>query len=273
VNPAIYPIRLRMSMAYVLLGGRAVLVDSGCAREEEAILRGMRRFNLAPESVALILHTHAHTDHAGSTRALQSRLATLSDARGSRLATLSDARGSRLATLSDTRGSRLATLSDARGSRLHVPAAVHSADAAKLRAGDSSPLVPLRFSSRLLSFFLDPRFPAVEPDLLIEDGFSLREYGLPATVVHTPGHTPGSISILFDDGRAIAGDLMMGGSLGGAFHPFHPGYHYFAEDLPELRRSIRKLLDRGAKTIYLGHGGPLEASRVRAHFSAEIAGL
>lgn len=229
MNPAIYPIRLRISMAYVLVGDRAVLVDTGCAGEEESILRGLRRFNLAPESIALLLHTHGHTDHAGSTRALKSRL--------------------------------------------RVPAAVHAADAPKLRAGDSRPLVPLRFSSRLLALFLDPKFPAVEPDLQIEEGFSLREYGLPATVVHTPGHTPGSISILFDDGRAIAGDLMMGGSLGGAVHPFDPGYHYFAEDLGQLRGSIRKLLDRGAKTIYLGHGGPLEASRVRTHFAADIAGL
>ena len=229
-----------MSMAYALLGHRIVLVDTGCAGEEEAILRGMRRFNLPPESIALLLHTHGHMDHAGSTRALQSRLATLSDARGSRLL---------------------------------VPAAVHPADATKLRAGDSRPLVPLRFSSRLLALFLDPKFPAVEPDMQVEEGFSLRDYGLPATVVHTPGHTPGSISVLFDDGRAIAGDLMMGGSFGGAFKPLDPGYHYFAEDLAELRRSIRKLLACGAKTIYLGHGGPLEASRVRERFAADIAGL
>jgi len=229
MNPAIYPIRLRMSMVYVLVGERAVLVDTGCAGEEERILRGLRRFNLDPASVALLLHTHGHTDHAGSTRALQSRL--------------------------------------------RVPAAVHAADAGKMRLGDSSPLVPLRLSSRLLSLYLNPRFPPVEPDLLIEEGYSLAEFGLPATIVHTPGHTPGSISVLFEDGRAIAGDLMMGGSLGGAVHPFDPGYHYFAEDLTELRRSIRKLLDRGAKTIYLGHGGPLEAGRVRERFSPDFGGI
>jgi glyoxylase-like metal-dependent hydrolase (beta-lactamase superfamily II) len=226
MNPAIYPIRLRISMAYVLVGHRAVLVDTGSAGEEERILRGMRRFNLDPQRIALLLHTHGHTDHAGSTRALQSRL--------------------------------------------RVPAAVHTSDAPKLRAGDSGPLVPLRFSSRILSLFLDPRFPPVEPDLLIEEGYSLAEFGIPATVLHTPGHTPGSISILFEDGRAIAGDLMMGGSLGGAFHPLDPGYHYFAEDLTELRRSIRKLLDRGAKTIYLGHGGPLDAVRVRERFAPDF---
>lgn len=237
MNPAIYPIRLRISMAYVLVGERAVIVDTGSSGEEERILRGLRRFNLDPQRVALLLHTHGHTDHAGSTRALQSRLATLSEARGP---------------------------------RLRVPAAVHPADAPKMRAGDSSPLIPLRFSSRVLSLFLDPRFPAVEPDLLIEEGYSLAGFGIPAMVVHTPGHTPGSISILFEDGRAIAGDLMMGGSLGGAIRPLEPGYHYYAEDLAELRRSIRKLLDRGAKTIYLGHGGPLEAGRVRERFTPDF---
>ena len=216
-------------MAYVLVGERAVLVDTGCAGEEERILRGLRRFNLEPERIALLLHTHGHLDHAGSTRALQSRL--------------------------------------------RVPAAVHPADAPKMRAGDSRPLVPLRFSSRVLSLFLDPCFPPVEPDLLVEEGYSLAEFGLSATVLHTPGHTPGSISILFDDGRAIAGDLMMGGSLGGSLRPFDPGYHYYAEDLAALRRSIRKLLDRGAKTIYLGHGGPLEAGRVRERFAPDFAGI
>jgi len=216
-------------MAYVLAGTRAVLVDTGCPGEEERILRGLRRYNLAPDRLALLLHTHGHLDHAGSTRALKERL--------------------------------------------QVPTAVHLGDAPKLRAGDSGLLVPLRSSSRVLSLFLNPRFPAIEPDLLIGEGYSLAEFGIPATVVHTPGHTPGSISILFEDGRAIAGDLMMGGSLGGALHPSEPGYHYFAEDLTELRRSIRKLLDRGAKTIYLGHGGPLEAGRVRERFAPDFAGI
>ncbi len=227
--PAIFPIRLRISMAYVILGERAVLVDTGSEGEEERILRGLRRYNVEPQRVALLLHTHGHTDHAGSTRALKERL--------------------------------------------RVPAAIHAADAPKMRAGDSGPLIPLRFSSRLISLIINPRFPPAEPDLLVEEGYSLGEFGIPAAVLHTPGHTPGSISILFDDGRAIAGDLMMGGSLGGAFHPDRPGYHYFAEDLTELRRSIRKLLDRGAKTIYLGHGGPLEAGRVRERFAPDFAAI
>jgi hydroxyacylglutathione hydrolase len=229
VIPAIYPIRLRLSMAYIVLGERAVVVDTGSPGEEERILRGLRRFNVEPERVTLLLHTHGHVDHAGSARALHERL--------------------------------------------RVPVAVHAADAGKMRVGNSSPLIPLRLSSRVLSLFLDTRFPPVEPDLLIEDGYSLREFGIAATVLHTPGHTPGSVSVLLDDGRAIAGDLMMGGSLGGAYHASAPGYHYYAEDLTELRRSIRKVLEHGAKTIYLGHGGPLDSERVRARFEADFAGV
>ena len=228
MTPAIFPIRLRISTAHLVLGTRGVLVDTGCPGEEERILRGLRRYNVEPERLALVMHTHGHVDHAGSTRALQERL--------------------------------------------RIRTAVHGGDAGKLRAGHSGELNPLRFSSRVLKWYLNPRFPAVEPDLEIEEGYALEEFGIPAKVVHTPGHTPGSISLLFEDGRAIAGDLMMGGALGGLYHPAEPGYHYFAEDLPELRRSIRKLLDAGAKTIFLGHGGPLEAARVRERFAPDFAG-
>ena len=225
--PAIYPIGLRISTAYIVVGTRAVLVDTGSPGEEEQVLRGLRRFNIDPERVALLLHTHGHVDHAGSTRALKERLG--------------------------------------------IPAAIHRGDAPKLRAGHSGELIPLRFSSRVLKWFLKPQFPAVEPELEIEEGYSLQEFGISARVVHTPGHTPGSISLLFEDGRAIAGDLMMGGGLGGLYRAAEPGYHYFAEDLAELRRSIGKLLECGAKTIFLGHGGPVEAQRVRERFAADLA--
>ena len=229
MTPAIFPIGLRISTAYLLLGSRAVLVDTGSPGEEQRILRALKRYNVEPERLALVLHTHGHMDHAGSTRALRERL--------------------------------------------RIPAAVHPGDAAKLRAGHSGELIPLRLSSRVLKWFLDPRFPAFEPDLQVEEGYSLQEFGIPATIVHTPGHTPGSLTVLFEDGRAIAGDLMMGGALGGLYHATEPGYHYFAEDFAELRRSIRKLLDRGAKTIFLGHGGPLDGARARERFAADITGL
>ena len=39
-------------------------------------------------------------------------------------------------------------------------------------------------------------FEAFEPDALLEDEESLAEYGLDATILSLPGHTPGSIGVL-----------------------------------------------------------------------------
>lgn len=93
--------------------------------------------------------------------------------------------------------------------------------------------------------------------------------GCPRALSRRRGHTAGSISIVFDDGRAITGDLLMGGVLGGYVLPRIPGYHYYAEDLPQVRRSIRKLLDLGVKQFFPGHGGPLDAAAVEKRFRDE----
>jgi len=36
----------------------------------------------------------------------------------------------------------------------------------------------------------------------------LRGYGLDAIILHTPGHTPGSSTLLLGDGTAFASDLL-----------------------------------------------------------------
>jgi len=93
---------------------------------------------------------------------------------------------------------------------------------------------------------------------------SLQAFGVDGEVVYTPGHTAGSISVLLSSGEAIAGDLLMGGWLGGMFRSGQSGYPYYADDLGQIRASVKKLLDLGATMFFVGHGGPLEAERVRA---------
>ena len=48
-------------------------------------------------------------------------------------------------------------------------------------------------------------------DLVVEDELSLRDHGIPGTVLHTPGHSPGSLSVVLDTGEAFVGDLAMNG--------------------------------------------------------------
>jgi hydroxyacylglutathione hydrolase len=51
----------------------------------------------------------------------------------------------------------------------------------------------------------------VEPtqaDFTVEENFSLRAYDIDAHVIHTPGHTPGSISVVIPGIGVCVGDLM-----------------------------------------------------------------
>jgi glyoxylase-like metal-dependent hydrolase (beta-lactamase superfamily II) len=67
----IIQIRLGFSNAYLVLGQRPILVDTGNPGEVEPLQRAMAQHGVAARDLALILHTHSHMDHAGTTRALK----------------------------------------------------------------------------------------------------------------------------------------------------------------------------------------------------------
>ena len=151
-----------------------------------------------------------------------------------------------------------------------APVAIHAADAAMLKSGTNYPLIPTRLTGTILKCFVDRRFQGVTPDILIEQETDLESYGVDARVILTPGHTPGSISVLTGEGEIIVGDIMMGGHLGGALLSHRPRYHYFADDLDQVRASIKKVMDHSPRKIYVGHGGPLGPGAVLERFSREI---
>jgi glyoxylase-like metal-dependent hydrolase (beta-lactamase superfamily II) len=223
----VHRIRLRLSNAYILTGERVVLVDTGGPGEELKISQALGRLGYHPEQVSLILHTHGHSDHAGSTQALQKRWS--------------------------------------------VPAAVHQADLEMVRQGRNRTLNPTRWTARLIRGMVDAPFPAFEPEVVFEEEFDLAPYGVVGKVVMAPGHTAGSILVDLEEGNVIAGDLLMGGSLGGQFFPRVPRLHYFAEDCQALASSLAKLARLQAQSVYVGHGGPLDGAAVRRFISRYAA--
>ena len=101
--------------------------------------------------------------------------------------------------------------------------------------------------------------PTFEVDIVAGDEeISLEEYGIPGRVVYTPGHSWGSVSILLDSGEAFVGDLAMN------MPPMrlNPGLAIFGDDILLVKKSLRKLLDKGAKTIYPAHGKPFPVERL-----------
>lgn len=210
-------IRLSLSNSFLVVGERPILVDTGSPKDGKKLLRKLAQHGV--QNLALILHTHGHSDHCGSTRHLKEATS--------------------------------------------APTAIHPADAAVMDTGKNQATKPTCLSAKLLHWFVDDEFPSVRPDILVPDDMSLQGFGVDAKVVYTPGHTPGSISVLLSTGEAIVGDLLMGGWLGGMFRSGQPGYPYYADDLGQIRASVKRLLDLGATKFFVGHGGPLEAGRVR----------
>lgn len=151
-----------------------------------------------------------------------------------------------------------------------APVAVHELDAGPLRTGRNPHLTATRVRAGLLKPFLPNEAPPLEPDVLLRGEAGLEEFGVAGRVIETPGHTAGSVSLLLGGGEAIVGDVMMGGHLGGAFRPGLPRYHYFAEDLERVRKSIAKILALSPTGIFVGHGGPLDPGVVRDRFAKEI---
>ena len=137
--------------------------------------------------------------------------------------------------------------------RLGVPVAVHRAELDWAKRGTSELYAPLRPFGLLLKRMVKPSFPAFTPDVLLDDGDDLSEHGVPLRVMHTPGHTPGSITVHAGaGGPALVGDLLAGSIL----RPDRPGLPYLAHDLDQLHTSIARLAHHAPGHIYPGHGRP-----------------
>ncbi len=142
-----------------------------------------------------------------------------------------------------------------------APVAIHSGDAEALRTGTTAVLRSTSVLGRVIAplLRLQRPLPGVEPDVPIDHEFDLAGYGVRGTILPTPGHTPGSVSVLLEGGAAIVGDLVMG-------RPFHwrtPHTPFFAYDAAAVRRSIQRLLDGGATCFYAAHGGPFAPEALR----------
>lgn len=88
---------------------------------------------------------------------------------------------------------------------------------------------------------------AFQPDILLEDGMDLLEYGVQGKILHLPGHTPGSVGVLLSDGSLLAGDTLRS-------HKGKSRRAMNAMDFTTLERSVAKLETLSVKTVYPGHG-------------------
>jgi len=163
---------------------------------------------LGRDDLRLIYLTHAHLDHSGSAAALQQLTG--------------------------------------------APIIIHAEDAPALRAGTTNLGQPNGFG-----VLIKPILPLVEmvigpppchPDVTVYDGYSLKAYDVAAVVLHTPGHTAGSTTLLVDGTHAFVGDLIT------TENPIPRLQRNYATDWPALRPSLNRLIATAPAWVYPGHG-------------------
>ncbi|HEX3044484.1 MAG TPA: MBL fold metallo-hydrolase [Bacillota bacterium] len=98
-------------------------------------------------------------------------------------------------------------------------------------------------------------FQPFKPDILVNEGDSLVEWGLDAKVLHIPGHTEGSIGVLTGNGDLIAGDIFN--------NVKKPGIALNGDDFKMLAQSVDRLKAMNIHTVYPGHGLPFQMSDLK----------
>ena len=63
----IHLLKLSVSNAYLLEGEQPILVDTGASKDIESIHSKLKQLRVDFRDLALIVHTHVHSDHMGST--------------------------------------------------------------------------------------------------------------------------------------------------------------------------------------------------------------
>jgi len=210
-----------MSNAFLVSGDKAVLVDTGIPGAGPKIEAVLADLGVGPADVSAIVVTHGHIDHFGSAVYLKRAL--------------------------------------------DAPIIAHQGDIDAYSAGHAV----VAFMRPTGAFgWLFAKLPLVRastdpfvPDIVVDSSMSLHKFGVDARILFTPGHTPGSISVLTDSGELVAGDLIAGPLLG-AIHqwPANPPFHY---DRNLNLASLDAVLALDPTVVYVGHGGPLNPSRVR----------
>jgi glyoxylase-like metal-dependent hydrolase (beta-lactamase superfamily II) len=219
MSASIQTIKLGGVNCFLVRDKGIILIDSGTPGQHDKILEQVKKLELDPHEIELIIITHGHGDHFGSAHKIK-----------------------------ELTGAKLA---------------VHKEDADIVIEGKKVFPTGLNKWGRFMAFVWRPMFSlinytGVEPDILLEEDFPLAKYGIKGRIIHTPGHTNGSVSVFLDGGEAIVGDLAMNGL------PMRrgAGMPIFGNSEREIKQSWQKLINAGAKIIYPGHGDPFFASQL-----------
>jgi glyoxylase-like metal-dependent hydrolase (beta-lactamase superfamily II) len=150
------------SNAFLIGNGQDfLLVDTGRRNKLERLEQKFKDYGVTPANLSALILTHGHFDRAENAAVIQENY--------------------------------------------HTKVVIHRCEAGYLEHGDS-PLprgtnkVTRRLSERFVPVLQSHfRYQPVKADIVIEDRYDLDIHGFRAYLIHTPGHSPGSVSVIVDD--------------------------------------------------------------------------
>ena len=208
---------LNVNIFFIKTNNGYILVDSGIPGHKKRIRDAFSKLGIDPRSVTHIILTHGHLDHIGC-----------------------------LAYARELTGAKMIC---------------HRSIADKLTAGEYEEAVPRSAFWKIfngpVSWLLRSNLKPVTPDVLFDEELSLDEFGVRGKIIHTPGHSLGSCSIILENGEALSGDLVRENRSG----KIDTGL--FFDDRDQIIDSLEKIADLNPATIFLSHGGIIrEVSRL-----------
>jgi glyoxylase-like metal-dependent hydrolase (beta-lactamase superfamily II) len=196
-----------------------ILIDTGVPTSRDALEKALETEGVKPGDLKLVIITHGDIDHVGNCAYLRKKYG--------------------------------------------VKIAMHKNDAKmaetgemlmeRKRTGGSLMMTIMQFlmgGKKRMKKMMD-EFEKFSPDIFLEDGQDLKDFGLDAKVVSIPGHTPGSIAILTSDGSLFSGDTVLNRS--------KPQWANIIYNEESLAATITKLKTLTVNNVYPGHGKPFNA--------------
>lgn len=209
----------RSNVFLLMNGKKVILVDTSVEFMWKTLTRRLSRLNV--DHLDYLILTHSHMDHAGNAGRVKEKYGPL--------------------------------------------VIIHRSESSHLSSGEF--LVPSGTNgfSRMIVSAGTKMIPGLlrnEPcqtDILADSRFDLSEFGLNATLLHTPGHSPGSMSVIVDDEIALVGDAMIGNFTGTIFPPF-------ASDEKQVVKSWGRLLGTGCSLFLPSHGSANTRALLQKNF-------
>ena len=205
------------SNSYLIKGKEGfILIDAGVPGKTDKILKVLSKYNAKFDDIKLIIVTHVHSDHVGGLYDIKEKS--------------------------------------------KAPVLVHEKERNILTQGYAGfPDGTMGFSkiiSHLANnvFFSKDQFKPVKADIVVRDEFDLSDYGVDGKVIHTPGHTEGSISVVVENSHCFTGDTLFN-ILPNSVYPL------FANDRDTLLKSWEKLIKLKCKKYYPGHGREFDLNK------------